>query len=229
VAGAADGGGEVTMVGAGRRAGVWLWIAAVLAVLVGVASLRYLALGPAAAPANVASNAFARSGVLVVHAGFASVALILGAFQLFPRFRARWPAWHRRAGTVYVVVCLIAGFAGLVLAAGTSSGPIAMAGFGLLAILWIFFTANAWRLARARDFVRHRRWMIRSYALTFAAVTLRLYLPAALMAQLDLLVSYRAIAFLCWVPNLIVAELWLRRDASLRTSPPLAESSRTPG
>jgi uncharacterized membrane protein len=212
-----------------RAAGVWLWIAAVLAVLIGLTSLRYLVLGPAAAPANIASNAFARTGVLVVHAGFASIALILGAFQLFPRFRARWPAWHRRAGTVYVVACLAGGIAGLVLAAGSSSGPIAVAGFGLLAVLWIGFTANAWRLARARDFVRHRRWMIRSYSLTFAAVTLRLYLPAALMAQLDGLASYRAIAFLCWVPNLIVAELWLRQDPIVRTSPPSVAPARTPG
>jgi hypothetical protein len=71
--------------------------------------------------------------------------------------------------------------------------------------------------------------MIRSYALTFAAVTLRLYLPMALMASLDGLASYRAIAFLCWVPNLIVAELWLRRDRPVRTSPPFATPSQTPG
>jgi uncharacterized membrane protein len=212
-----------------RIAGVWLWIATALAVLIGVSSLRYLVFGLAAAPPNIVSNAFARTGVLVVHAGFASLALILGAFQLFPRFRARWPVWHRRAGTVYVASCLIAGIAGLALAAGTSSGPIAMAGFGLLAMLWLACTANAWRLARTRDFVRHRRWMIRSYALTFAAVTLRLYLPAALMVSLDGLASYRAIAFLCWVPNLIVAELWLRRDPAVRTSPPSAAPARTPG
>ena len=217
--------GELKM----RIAGVWLWIAAALSVLIGVSSLRYLVFGLAGAPPNIMANAFTRTGALIVHASFASVALILGAFQLFPRFRARRPAWHRRAGTVYVASCLIGGTAGLVLAAGTSSGPIAMAGFGLLAILWVGFTANAWRLARARDFVRHRRWMIRSYALTFAAVTLRLYVPAALAASLDPLNSYRAISFLAWVPNLIVAELWLRRDRAVRTSPPFAAPSQTPG
>jgi uncharacterized membrane protein len=217
------------MGGMGRRAGAWPWIAAVLALLVGLASLRYLALGPAAAPPNIATNAFARTGVLIVHASFASIALILGAFQFFPRLRARWPAWHRRAGTVYVAACLVGGVAGLGLAAGTSSGPVAMAGFGLLGVLWIGFTANAWRLARAGDFARHRRWMIRGYALTFAAVTLRLYLAAALASSLDGLAAYRAISFLCWVPNLIVAELWLRRDGAVRTSRPLGAPWRTPG
>jgi hypothetical protein len=51
--------------------------------------------------------------------------------------------------------------------------------------------------------------MIRSFALTFAAVTLRIYLPLAIIQNqgefpLD---AYRAIAWLAWVPNLIVAEL----------------------
>jgi len=212
-----------------RKAGIGLWIAAILAALIGVSSLRYLVLGVAGAPDNVAANTYARTGALVFHAALASLALILGAFQLFPGFRARWPAWHRRSGTVYVISCLLAGVAGLLLAAGASSGPIATAGFGLLAIIWIGCTAQAWRLARAHDFVRHRRWMIRSYALTFAAVTLRLYLPAAIIAHLDVVTAYRAISFLCWVPNLIFAELWLRRAAPFRTSPPLASPSRNPG
>jgi hypothetical protein len=212
-----------------RLSAVCLWIAVGLAVLIGVGSLRYLFLGVAYAPPNIATNVYARSGALVFHATLASVALILGGFQLWPRLRARWPAWHRRAGTLYVACCLLAGLAGLLLAAGASTGPVSTAGFGLLALLWIGFTANAWRLARARDYIRHRRWMIRSFALTFAAVTLRLYLPVLFIAHLDFNTGYRAIAFLCWVPNLVVAELWLRRDRPGRTSPPLARSARSPG
>jgi len=211
-----------------QRAGLGLWIAALLAVLIALASYRYLVPGmPGGAP-NVLDNRFAHTGALVVHAGLASTALILGAIQFFPRLRARWPRWHRRAGTVYVICCLVGGSAGLLLALGVSSGPIATAGFGTLAVLWIAFTANAWRLARARDFVRHRRWMIRSYALTFAAVTLRLYLPIAAIAHMDFMQAYRAISFLAWVPNLIVAE-WLVRRPAFRTSPPLATPSQSPG
>lgn len=208
---------------------VWLWTATVLAVAIALTSLRYLLPGmPGGAPTIVA-NQFARTGALVIHAGLSATALTLGALQFFPKFRARWPAWHRRAGTVYVTCCMIGGGAGLLLAAGTTAGPIASAGFGLLAISWLGCTAQAWRLARARDFVRHRRWMTRSYALTFAAVTLRLYLPVSVIAHWDFETSYRAISFLCWVPNLIVAEVWLRTSPAFRTSPPLAAASRSPG
>ncbi|HVN00789.1 MAG TPA: DUF2306 domain-containing protein [Caulobacteraceae bacterium] len=208
---------------------LWLWIVAVLAVGVGLASYRYLLPGmPGGAPGPMA-NSFARLGVLVLHAGVASVALILGAFQFFPKLRGRWPAWHRRAGTTYVAACLVGGAAGLILALGTTAGPIATAGFGLLAIVWIACTAQAWRYARARDFASHRRWMSRSYALTLAAVTLRLYLPVAAIAHVDFAAAYRAISFLCWVPNLIVVEIWLRRGVVVRTSPPRAAASQSPG
>ena len=207
----------------------WLWVAALLAFVIALTAYRYLLPGmPGAAP-NVVGNRFAHTGALVLHAGFAATALLLGALQFFPRFRARWPAWHRRAGTVYVICCLIGGCAALPLALGTTAGPIGTAGFGLLALSWLGATAQAWRYAKARDFVRHRRWMIRSYALTFAAVTLRIYLPVAIVTHLDIGAAYQAISFLCWVPNLIVAELWLRFGAGLRTSPPLAAAAQTPG
>jgi uncharacterized membrane protein len=202
-----------------RKAGVRVWLVTVLAVAIALASYRYLVPGaPGGSPAILA-NHFTRFGALTVHAGFAATALLLGAFQFFPSIRARWPAWHRRAGTVYVGCSLIAGAAGLILAFGSTAGPVASAGFGLLALCWLGATANAWRLARARDFARHERWMTRSYALTFAAVTLRLYLPIAVIVPVDFVAAYRAISFLCWVPNLLVAELILARSPAGWTAP----------
>jgi hypothetical protein len=212
-----------------KLTGVWLWTATVLAFAVALGSYRYLLPSmPGAAP-TVLANRFAGTGALVLHAGVSATALGLGALQFFPRFRSRWPAWHRRAGTVYVIACLIGGTAALVLALGASTGPIASAGFGSLGVLWLGCTIQAWRLARARDFVRHRRWMTRSYALAFAAVTLRLYLPVLAVGHVDFDTGYRAISFLCWVPNLVVAELWLRYGSAVKTSPTLAAASQSPG
>jgi hypothetical protein len=52
--------------------------------------------------------------------------------------------------------------------------------------------------------------MTRSFALTFAAVTLRIYIPLALAAGVGFADSYPAIAWLCWVPNLVVAQFLVR-------------------
>jgi len=153
---------------------------------------------------------------LAVHVAGALVALLLGSLQFLPGLRGR--GGHRWIGRAYVAGCLIGGGAGLVLAPGSFGGPIAAAGFGGLAVTWIAVNLLGWRAARDRRFAEHRRWMVRSWALTLAAVTLRLYLPAAHLLDLPFLPSYRAISFLAWLPNLLIAELWLRR--SDRPGPP---------
>ncbi|MGJ3232987.1 MAG: DUF2306 domain-containing protein [Oceanicaulis sp.] len=185
-----------------------LVILAVLAVVVALAALRYLAPGSPGAPPEVLANRFV-DPFLAIHAGSGALALAIGWMQFRPRLRARRPALHRAIGAVYVVACLSGGASGLLLAAGTSAGPVAAAGFGGLAVAWLLTTSTGLGLALSGRFAVHRRWMIRSYALTLAAVTLRLQLPAAAMLELDVSLAYPAIAFLCWVPNLIVAELWL--------------------
>jgi hypothetical protein len=67
----------------------------------------------------------------------------------------------------------------------------------------------------------------RSFALTFAAVTLRLWLGTLIATQLPFLQTryagdfdalfvevYRVVMWLCWVPNLIIAEMIIQRRRS---------------
>lgn len=190
----------------------------VLAVAVALVSFRHLVPGMPA-PEVVAGNTL-RMPWLVAHAASAGIALLAGGWQFLPRLRARRPALHRWMGRAYVLACLAGGATGFLLALGASTGPVSTAGFGLLAIGWIHSTVMAWRLAVRGDFAAHRRWMIRSFALTFAAVTLRLYLPVAAALPIAFDDSYRAISFLCWVPNLVAAEWWLRRGHRARTMVP---------
>jgi uncharacterized membrane protein YozB (DUF420 family) len=91
-------------------------------------------------------------------------------------------------------------------------------GFGLLALLWLAFAATAFRAIRRRDVPAHRRWMVRTFALTYAAVTLRLWLGVLISGQIGLggvdgdvafERAYLLTPFLSWVPNLLVAEWYL--------------------
>jgi uncharacterized membrane protein len=139
------------------------------------------------------------------------IALWLGPLQFVRRLRARIPAVHRWLGRGYVVACLGASVAGAVLAPNSMGGIPAHLGFGLLAVAWFVTTATAYRAIRQGDRARHSRWMVRSFALTLAAVTLRIYLPSSAMLGIPFDVAYRWIAWLAWIPNLLAAEWLLRR------------------
>lgn len=181
---------------------------ALLCMAVALISYRYF-LQAGGEPPVIAGNLF-RNPWLLVHIAGAATALLIGPVQFSSRLRARVPAFHRVIGRAYVVSCLVGGTGGFVLALGASTGLISTIGFGSLAIASIVTTSLAWRRAMQGRFAEHRAWMIRSFALTLAAVTLRLYLPLVFFLPVRFDDAYRAISFLCWIPNLLVAELYLR-------------------
>ena len=144
-----------------------------------------------------------------VHLAASAIALAVGPFQHNSRIRGRFVNLHRWMGRTYVLAVLAGGIAAFDLATMSQGGLPTHIGFGLLAVLWLGTTATAYRHIRAGQQVSHRRWMTRSYALTFAAVTLRIYLPLSFAVGLDFEPAYQAISWLCWVPNLIVAEWFI--------------------
>ena len=145
------------------------------------------------------------------HLGGSLGALAVGPFQLNARLRARSLARDRWIGRSYVLGVLLGGLGALAMAPHAETGWVAGLGFGTLGALWIAFTTIAFVRIRNGNRDAHRRWMIRSFALTLAAVTLRAYSPISYLAQIPFETAYPAIAWLCWIPNLIVAELVLLR------------------
>ena len=138
------------------------------------------------------------------------VALALGPLQFAASLRARHPRLHRNSGRLYLLGVFVGGGAGLLLAFFAQGAWVAKAGFAALAVCWLHTAIRALVAILAGDVVAHRRWMVRNFALTFAAVTLRLYLPAALVSGVPFEAAYPAIAWLCWVPNLLLAQAFLR-------------------
>ncbi|OGN41820.1 MAG: hypothetical protein A2623_05550 [Caulobacterales bacterium RIFCSPHIGHO2_01_FULL_70_19] len=187
------------------------WFMALMGLAVALFSARFLLPGGFMTE-GMAFHLEARPAIFLAHVVGGATALGLGAFQL-ATWRGPRRTWHRRAGRVYVAACLIGAAAGFGLAVTTSAGPVASLGFGLLAVAWFGTTFLGWRRAVSGEFGQHRRWMIRSLSLTFAAVTLRLMLPMIPLTGLDYIEAYRLISFLCWIPNLLLAELWLRTSA----------------
>jgi uncharacterized membrane protein len=164
---------------------------------------------PSARPPFMA-DLFARAPLLLVmHLGGGASALVIGALQVNRRIRSRFLVLHRWFGAGYAVAVLVAATAALALAPSSFGGMVTHLGFGGLGVCWIATTALAVRSILRRDIPAHHRWMYRSYALTLAAVTLRIYLPLSHALGIGFEDAYRLVSWLCWVPNLVIVEVWL--------------------
>lgn len=152
---------------------------------------------------------------LLLHIGGGVIAILLGPFQFIKRLRAKHLTLHKIMGRVYALSCLIGGGAGLTMASRAHGGFPSTVGFGMLGILWITTIVFAIKRARERKIPAHREWMIRSFALTLAAFSLRMILLThgilfeTEVITLEFTPMYQATAWLCWVPNLLIAEWYI--------------------
>ncbi|MCY4743423.1 DUF2306 domain-containing protein [Pelomonas sp. UHG3] len=195
----------------------------VLSVLTGVMALRYALPGQPFAPPL--PNLTLQRELLVLHAVAGGLALMLGPWQFSTRLRQRRPQLHRALGWAYAACLLLGGLAALPLAAQSDGGPIAQWGFGLLGGLWLASTAVALIHIRARRIAQHRRWMLRSFALTAGGITLRLQIVAGNLAGLPIEAYYTALAWTSWLPQALWLEWWLHRPApGARTGDAWAET-----
>ncbi|WP_256760528.1 DUF2306 domain-containing protein [Cohnella sp. WQ 127256] len=157
--------------------------------------------------------------VLWVHAVTAGIAIAVGWLQFAKRLRKRAPGTHLKIGYIYTAMIIVGGLTGLYLAFYASGGWIAQVGFGTLSVASLYTLFRGLRsIIVIRDPIEHGRWMIRNYALTCAGITLRIYTPlaGALLGLTDTNDTFMVIAWLAWVPNLLLAELIIRRRLRTR-------------
>lgn len=140
--------------------------------------------------------------------------LVAGFTQFAPRLLYQYPRIHRAMGYTYlIIVTAISGPAAFIMGLYANGGPMARTSFILLSLLWIGFTALAGYFAVRRRFDLHGAFMFRSYALTLSALTLRSYTWLIDLSSIPLSPReiYILTAWLSWVPNLLLAELLIRR------------------
>ena len=151
--------------------------------------------------------------ILYLHIITGIIAMSTGWIQFIHTLRKRSVHLHRAIGYLYSCTVLLSSIAGLYLAYYATGGWISV-GFILLSVSWLYTLLQAlYAIIIKKKQELHQAWMYRNYALTFAAVTLRIYIPISMllfgMNNFDM--YYRAIAWLCWVPNLIVIEWFIRK------------------
>lgn len=155
-----------------------------------------------------------------LHIYFGGLALLTGWSQFSKKLRQKRLAIHRALGFSYIASILISGTTGLYVAFYATGGFAAAWGFATLSVAWLFTTCVSYACLRRKNIRLHQFWMIRSYALTFAAVTLRIWLPLMQVAMgMEFVEAYRIVAWLCWIPNLLAAEFLIVRIGRRRRVP----------
>jgi hypothetical protein len=154
------------------------------------------------------------------HVLISGIILVAGFFQLFPKSSSKYKRIHRIMGYIYVMgILFFAAPGGIAMSLFIGRGPWVLASFITLSILWFYFTSKAFSEIRKRNIVAHQQWMWRSYALTFSAVTLRLYIFITSYGfDLSKSEAYATLAWASWVPNLILVEILMNRSVYIRSS-----------
>lgn len=190
------------------------WIMLVLALGIGAYALAFFALELGDPDFMARFSEIPWSARLHIIPG--GLALMLGAFQFHSGLRSRWLAMHRNIGRAYVTFVLVGAVGGLILAWYAPHSPATRLGFASLAVVWFYSGSMAYYAVRQGNIALHRQWMIRCYALTLAAVTLRIQIPLFQEAMgLSFEQAYAIVAWFSWIPNLIVAE-WFFNQAPVR-------------
>lgn len=142
------------------------------------------------------------------HVAGGLIALAIGWIQFWKSFRDKRLSTHRALGKLYVMVILLASIAAGYSAVFATGGFGNQLGFFSLAVAWFFTTLMAYLSIRKGKLQSHKNWMTYSYALTCAAVTLRIFLPIWMAMGIPFEEAYNAISWFCWIPNLVVAQ-WI--------------------
>ncbi|MFK7772493.1 MAG: DUF2306 domain-containing protein [Saprospiraceae bacterium] len=185
---------------------VSFFLFAFLAIAIGLYPLSYLVFG---------NNLNSKSQELLAsvfwnvnfytHISLGGIALLVGWSQFSEKFRKKNIRLHRIIGKIYVVSVLVSALCGIYIGYFATGGIIPAVGFISLGIIWFYTTLKAFLEIKNGRVWEHEKMMVYSYAACFAAVTLRIYLPLLIMIFNDFITAYQMVAWLCWVPNLLVA------------------------
>ncbi len=139
------------------------------------------------------------------------IIIIAGLPQFSTTVRNRIPWIHRNLGKLYILLILwVASPSGFIMAVHANGGLFSKISFIIQAVLWFYFNYQAYQFAKAKEWKLHRNFMLRSYALTLSAISLRIFKwGIANTLELPPMDTYKIVAWLGWLVNLGLVELYI--------------------
>lgn len=139
---------------------------------------------------------------------YTSIFVLLAGFLAILRKDFGIKSFHRNMGKIYIFLILIfATPSGFYMGIFANGGVFSKVSFVILGILWWFSTFKAYQLARQKRFKEHKQWMWRSFAFTLSAITLRIWkVIIVYLFHPNPMDVYQIIAWLGWIPNILLIE-----------------------
>ncbi|MFY7670098.1 DUF2306 domain-containing protein [Tenacibaculum sp. MEBiC06402] len=187
-----------------------------LALFIGInRPLKYvLAEGPidllATKPEDVLNSIFYKIA-FYIHITFGGISLLIGWIQFIKPIRKKYPKLHKIIGKLYITSIFIAAPVAFYISFFVKGGLPTEIGFTFGSLIWLTATYLGYRAIRKGNVSAHIEYMTYSYAGTFAAVTLRFWLPLLISTIGNFGVAYGISVWLSWIPNVIIAYLIIHR------------------
>lgn len=146
-----------------------------------------------------------------IHVYSSLFCLIAGFTQFNKRLLKNKPKIHRNIGKLYIlIVLLFSAPSGFIIGLYANGGLFSKISFIILAILWFLFTLKAFLSVKKGKITQHKKFMYRSFALAFSAITLRLWkVILVYLFQPNPMDVYQIISWLGWIPNLLFVEYFI--------------------
>ena len=146
-----------------------------------------------------------------IHVYSAIFVLLAGFTQFHSGILSKQPIIHRNIGKFYVITILfLSAPSGFFIGVFANGGFYSKISFVTLSILWFYFTLRGFLYIKNKNIRLHKAFMLRSFALTFSAITLRFWKVILVYlfhpSPIDV---YQIIAWLGWIPNLLIIEYYL--------------------
>ena len=144
------------------------------------------------------------TSIFVLLAGFLSI--IVGSNPKFKKL-------HRFSGKTYIVLLLLfSAPSGIYMGFFANGSIFAKTSFIILGIFWWFATFKAYLEIKNKKYRNHKIRMYRSFALAFSAITLRIWkVVLVYFFQPNPMDVYEIVAWLGWIPNIILVEILIRK------------------
>ena len=154
--------------------------------------------------------------IFYIHVYTAIFSLLAGFTQFNNNLLKNKPFIHKTIGKLYVfTVLFLASPSGFFIGLFANGGFYSKVSFVTLSLLWFYFTLKGFLMIKFKQINRHKKFMLRSFALAFSAITLRLWkVILVYLFHPSPMDTYQIIAWLGWIPNILLVEYYIYKQES---------------